>query len=103
MQEYTIFELQEKMHKGEMTSVKLVSEYLEQIEKNDRTGPRLNSIIELNPDALAIASALDKERVSGSLRGPLHGIPILVKDNIDTADDPFGKPTSNYFGSKDGF
>ena len=86
MQEYTIFELQKKMQAGEMTASKLVSEYLEQIESTDRSGPRLNSILEINPDALSIASSLDDERAAGSLRGPLHGIPILVKDNIDTAD-----------------
>jgi len=86
MQEYTIFELQKKMQAGEITASKLVSEYLEHIESIDRSGPRVNSVIETNPDALSIASKLDEERAAGSLRGPLHGIPILVKDNINTGD-----------------
>jgi amidase len=60
--------------------------YLERIERLDRRGPALRSVIETNPDALAIADALDRERKSGRVRGPLHGVPVLVKDNIDTAD-----------------
>lgn len=84
--EYGIFELQEKMRSGEMTAHEIASSYLERIEAMDRNGARLNSIIELNPEALSIASALDAERASGSNRGLLHGIPILLKDNIDTAD-----------------
>ena len=84
--EYGIFELQEKMRSGETTAHEIASSYLERIESIDRNGARLNSIIELNPEALSIASALDAERASGSNRGPLHGIPILLKDNIDTAD-----------------
>nr|GFC96081.1 hypothetical protein [Tanacetum cinerariifolium] len=60
--------------------------YLDRIAKIDRAGPKLNAIIELNPDALKIADGLDKERKAGKVRGPLHGIPILLKDNIDTGD-----------------
>src|SRR5436309_2102687 len=60
--------------------------YLARIEAIDRNGPRLNSVIELNPDALAIAADLDRERASKGARGPLHGIPVLLKDNIATAD-----------------
>jgi amidase len=86
MQEYTIRELQQKLDSGELTSSQLTSLYLEQIESIDRNGPRLNSIIEVNPDARGLASSLDQERAAGTIRGPLHGIPIIIKDNIDTAD-----------------
>ena len=71
---------------GSVTSRQLVQRYLERIARLDASGPRINSIIELNPDALAIADALDAERARSGPRGPLHGIPILLKDNIDTAD-----------------
>jgi amidase len=67
-------------------SVELVRSYLARIEAIDRSGPRLRAVIETNPDALAIAAKLDEERRGGRIRGPLHGIPILVKDNIDTGD-----------------
>ena len=60
--------------------------YLERIEAVDRKGPNLNSVIEINPDALAIAEGLDQERAQGQVRGPLHGVPVLLKDNIDTCD-----------------
>src|SRR5881398_1272247 len=60
--------------------------YLERIEKVDRGGPALNSVIEVNPEAIAIADALDRERKAGRVRGALHGIPVLIKDNISTAD-----------------
>lgn len=74
------------MQAGQLTARRLVEAYLARIEALDRSGPRLNSIIELNPDALAIADALDAERCDQGPRGPLHGIPVLLKDNIDTAD-----------------
>lgn len=74
------------MENGELTARRIVESYLERIDSLDRDGPRLNSIIELNPDALAIADALDAEQEVGKVRGPLHGVPILVKDNIDTHD-----------------
>lgn len=83
MKEYTIAQLGELLARGEMTAVQLVASYLRRIEELDRGGPKLNSIIELNPDALSIAAELDRERQA---RGPLHGIPILIKDNLDTAD-----------------
>ena len=86
MEELTIPELQEQMRAGQSTSRALVEGYLERIELVDRQGPRLNAVIELNPDALAAAEALDRERAQGQVRGPLHGIPVLIKDNIDTAD-----------------
>lgn len=86
MEEYTISQLQQKMASGELTSRGLTELYLERIDAIDKNGPRLNALIEVNPDALAIASSLDQERARGSTRGPLHGIPIVLKDNIDTAD-----------------
>jgi amidase len=86
MQEYTITELQQKMNSGELTARRLAELYLERIDAVDKNGPRLNAILETNPDALTIASSLDVERAAGSTRGPLHGIPVILKDNIDTAD-----------------
>jgi amidase len=79
-------ELQRRMSEGSLTARSLTARYLERIEAIDRHGPTLNSVIELNPDALAIAASLDAERQAKGARGPLHGIPILIKDNIDTAD-----------------
>lgn len=84
--EWTISELQEKMESGELTARRLAELYLERINAMDKNGPVLNSVIELNPDALEIADRLDTERQAGKVRGALHGIPILVKDNIDTHD-----------------
>jgi amidase len=84
--ETTIDELQRKMAAGELTARALASAYLERIAEVDRSGPKLNAVIELNPDALAIAEQLDAERRAGKVRGPLHGIPILIKDNIATLD-----------------
>jgi amidase len=86
MEEYTILELQSLQQTGVQTARSIVEQFLERIDQIDHNGPRLNSVIELNPDALSIASALDEERQAGNLRGPLHGIPILIKDNIDTGD-----------------
>lgn len=86
LEETTIEALQQKMQTGALSSRKITSLYLERIAAIDQAGPMLKSVIELNPDALAIADALDEERKSGRVRGPLHGIPILIKDNIDTAD-----------------
>lgn len=86
MESLTISDMQAKMQAGELTSRQLVEGYLERIQNLDKEGPRLNSIIELNPDALTSADQLDQERATGQTRGPLHGIPIVLKDNIDTAD-----------------
>jgi amidase len=86
LEEITAADLQKKMQSGEQTSVSITNAYLARIEKIDRSGPALNSIIELNPDALKIAVALDTERKQGKIRGPLHGIPILIKDNINSGD-----------------
>lgn len=84
--EQGIAELQAEMERGKLTSRALVRRYLRRIEQLDRRGPTLRSVLEVNPDALAIAEALDRERKERGPRGSLHGIPILVKDNIDTAD-----------------
>jgi len=84
--EWTIAELQEKMESGELSARQIAELYLKRIEEVDKGGPFLNSIIEMNPDALEIADTLDAERKAGKVRGPLHGVPVLVKDNIDTHD-----------------
>ncbi|MGH9245292.1 MAG: amidase [Acidimicrobiales bacterium] len=84
--EATIAELQAEMEAGRLSSLVLVRRYLNRIGAVDRDGPRLNSILELNPDAEDIAHELDGERRQGHVRGPLHGIPIVLKDNIGTAD-----------------
>jgi amidase len=86
LNEVTVDELQAKMQRGEMTSKKLAQKYLDRIAAIDKQGPAINAVIELNPDALAIAEAMDKERKAGKVRGPLHGIPVLIKDNINTGD-----------------
>ncbi|MBA3232043.1 MAG: amidase [Acidobacteria bacterium] len=86
LDELTISELQNEMAAGRYTSRQLVELYLRRIEELDRSGPTLRSIIETNPDALRIADELDTERRERGPRGPLHGVPIVVKDNIDTAD-----------------
>jgi amidase len=86
LNEATIGDLQEKMSKGKYTSRQITQLYLDRISRIDKSGPKLNSVIEINPDALAIAASLDEERKNGKLRGLLHGIPVLVKDNIDTGD-----------------
>ncbi|MGH8539456.1 MAG: amidase [Stenotrophobium sp.] len=78
--------LQAEMAQGCLSAHVLTAHYLERIEAIDRRGPQLDAVIEVNPDALAIADRLDRERAEGRLRGPLHGIPVLLKDNIDTAD-----------------
>src|SRR3954468_25016606 len=74
------------MAEGRATSERIVRDCLLRIEALDAHGPRLDSVIELNPDAVAIAKALDGERKAGRLRGPLHGVPVLIKDNIATGD-----------------
>src|ERR1700761_3199520 len=86
LNEVTIAVLQQKMQSKEYTSRSITELYLKRIDAIDKNGPKLNSVIELNKDALAIADAMDKERAAGKVRGPLHGIPVLIKDNISTGD-----------------
>lgn len=91
--EADIADLQARMGRGELDSVTLVRAYLDRIARIDRAGPTLNAIIELNPDAPKDAARLDAERRAGQVRGPLHGIPLLLKDNIDAT------PMANSAGS----
>ncbi len=107
LNETTIIELQEMMRSGKHTSEQITKMYLLRIEEIDKKGPALNSVIEVNPDAISIAKTLDAERKAGKLRGPLHGIPVLIKDNIDTADKMMTTAGSlalvGHIASKDAF
>ena len=84
--EITIDDIHQGLKSGKYTVRSVVQKYIDRINEIDKAGPKLNSVIELNPDALKIADQLDKELKEKGVRGPLHGIPILIKDNIDTAD-----------------
>jgi len=86
LEEATIVQLQADMVEGKRTARSITGQYLARIESLDRKGPNLRHVLETNPDALSIADGLDRERKARGVRGPLHGIPILLKDNIDTAD-----------------
>ncbi len=86
LDEITIDDLQRAFLSGQYSSRSLAQKYLTRIQEIDKAGPMVNSVIELNPEALPIADALDQERKAKGLRGPLHGIPVLIKDNIDTGD-----------------
>lgn len=86
LEEVTVAELRRRMETGQDTARSVAEKYLTRIEAVDRAGPRLSCVIETNPDALAIAEQLDRERAGGRVRGPLHGVPVLIKDNIATAD-----------------
>jgi amidase len=86
LEEATVADLQQRMQSGRETSRSLVDKYLARIDAIDKSGPTLRSVIEINPDARSIADALDAERKAKGARGPLHGIPVLIKDNIATAD-----------------
>jgi amidase len=86
LDETTISDLQEGMKSGRFTARSLVEKYSARIEEIDKSGPAINSIIELNPDARSIADSLDQERRAKGSRGRMHGVPVLIKDNIDTAD-----------------
>src|SRR5688500_7912230 len=83
LEEMTVSELQSAMQSGKMSAKEIAQKYLERISTVDK---QINSIIEINPDALKIAEELDRERKEGKIRGSLHGIPVVIKDNIDTAD-----------------
>ena len=84
--EASVTELQDAMAGGRTSSVKLVDAYLARIAAYDQAGPKLNAIIRLNPNARADARRMDRERATGKVRGPLHGIPVLLKDNYSTTD-----------------
>ncbi|MBY0347464.1 MAG: amidase [Hydrotalea flava] len=86
LMETTIDAVQQNMQEGKLTARQLTEMYLKRIKAIDQSGPAINAVIEVNPDALAIAEALDKERKAGKIRGLLHGIPVLIKDNINTGD-----------------
>ena len=86
LEEITVKELRVGMESGKYTARSIAELYLKRIEEIDKNGPKLNAVIEVNPDALTIADQMDKERSEGKIRGPLHGIPIMIKDNIDTGD-----------------
>ncbi|HEX9458741.1 MAG TPA: amidase [Thermoanaerobaculia bacterium] len=86
LEEITLGALQDGMASGRWTARTIAEGYLGRIDAIDKRGPAINTIIELNPEALAIADAMDRERKAGHVRGPLHGIPVVIKDNIDTAD-----------------
>ena len=86
MFELSIHEIQQQFASGTLSSRALTEYYLERIDTIDRSGPALNSIIEINPDALDQADRLDRERQTGQIRGPMHGVPVILKDNIDTHD-----------------
>ena len=86
LEEASIMGLQTGMRSGQYTARSIAELYIKRIEGIDKQGQAINAVLEINPDALAIADDMDKERQRGHLRGPLHGIPVLLKDNIDTAD-----------------
>lgn len=106
-EELTIIDIQNAMDKGIVTSKELVMYYLYRIAKYDQAGPKINSVLEINPDAIFIAEALDQERMVKGARGPLHGIPVLLKDNIETKDSMHTSAGSlalaNYLAEKDAF
>src|SRR5438270_958068 len=86
LNEISLDDLRRGLESGRFTARSLTEQYLLRIEAIDKAGPRVNSVIEINPDSLAIANDLDKERRAKGVRGPLHGVPVLIKDNIATAD-----------------
>ncbi len=107
IEEASLLELQAAMEQGRLTSRALTMAYLSRIARYDQDGPRINSILEINPDAIFIAEALDAERRRQGSRGPLHGIPILVKDNIETGDkmrtSAGALALAQHVGSKDAY
>lgn len=86
IEELSVVQIREMLEQGKTTSYELVLRYMERVALIDKSGPCLNSVLELNPDAVYIAEAMDRERAKGHVRSPLHGIPVFVKDNLNTAD-----------------
>ena len=84
----TIVEINSAIDAGELSSEKIVELYLARIEAYDQQGPKLNAVLTLNPNALERARELDRERENSGRRSPMHGIPVVIKDNMDTADMP---------------
>ncbi|KZE66051.1 amidase [Fictibacillus phosphorivorans] len=107
LEEITLNQLQFHFENGELTSVDLVKYYLDRISKYDKQGPMINSVLEVNPDAFFIARRLDDERQNGKVRGPLHGVPVIIKDNINTADQMHTSAGSlalqNHYALEDAF
>src|SRR5271165_5108722 len=85
--EMTVAQLEALMASGKLTSVQLTDYYIDRIIALDQNGPGVNAVIELNPDAIKIARQMDKLRQKGIILGPMHGIPVLLKDNVDTGDE----------------
>ncbi|MHC0036975.1 amidase family protein [Pseudoneobacillus sp. C159] len=106
-EELTVVELQKAMDEGIVTSKELVMYYMQRMAKFDQNGPKINSILEINPDAIFIAEGLDQERKLSGSRGPLHGIPVLLKDNIGTSDKMHTSAGTlaleNYISGEDAF
>lgn len=107
LNEITLEKIQHHYENGDLTSRELVTFYLDRISTYDKQGPKINSVLEINPDALFIAKSLDIERQNGNVRGPLHGVPILIKDNIDTSDQMHTSAGSlaleNHYAKSDAF
>lgn len=107
LNEITLEKIQRHFENGDLTSLDLVMFYLDRISKYDKQGPMINSVLEINPHALFIARSLDVERQNGKVRGPLHGVPIIIKDNIDTADQMHTSAGSlaleNHYAKSDAF
>ncbi|MFD1357764.1 amidase family protein [Fictibacillus halophilus] len=107
IEEMTLDQLHTYFENEELTSYELVKHYLKRIAMYDKAGPSINSVLEVNPEALFIARNMDAERKNGKVRGPLHGVPVIIKDNIDTADQMHTSAGSlalqNHYAKKDAF
>src|SRR5258708_39621323 len=99
IEEATVAQLQAAMASGELTSRALVQHYLDRIARYDKQGPKLNAFLLVNPRALEEADRLDRDRAQNRLRGPLHGIPVVVKGNMNTADRPATGGSSAFSGA----
>ncbi|ANX12506.1 amidase [Fictibacillus arsenicus] len=107
IEEMTLDQLHTYYENEELTSFELIKHYLKRIAMYDKAGPSINSVLEVNPEALFIARNMDAERKNGKVRGPLHGVPVIIKDNIDTADQMHTSAGSlalqNHYAKKDAF